>query len=81
MFIKTRQGRPCRNEKAMDKETLDTIQQNPDLNEDDIEHMMSLAFGKENSAIAPHSSASTHVPCFDQVDQEPQENTAKQMEE
>jgi len=25
MFIKTRQGRPCRNEKAMDKETLDTI--------------------------------------------------------
>jgi len=47
--------------------TLILKQQNPDLNEDDIEHMMSLAFGKENSAIAPHSSASTHVPCFDQV--------------
>jgi len=28
---------------------------------------MSLAFGKENSVIAPRSSASTHVPCFDQV--------------
>ncbi|XP_027931774.1 uncharacterized protein LOC114187665 [Vigna unguiculata] len=61
--------------------TLILKQQNPDLNEDDIEHMMSLAFGKENSAIAPRSSASTHVPCFDQVDQEPQENTAEQMEE
>jgi len=47
--------------------TLKLKQQNPDLNEDDIEHMMSLAFRKENSAIAPHSSASTHVPCFDQV--------------
>jgi len=26
---------------------------------------MSLVFGKENSVIPPHSSTSTHVPCFD----------------
>ncbi|QCE00482.1 hypothetical protein DEO72_LG7g1772 [Vigna unguiculata] len=61
--------------------TLILKQQNPDLNDDNIEHMMSLAFGKENSSIAPRSSASTRGLCFDQVNQEPQENTAKQMEE
>jgi len=47
--------------------TLILKQQNPDLNDDNIEHMMSLAFGKENSSIAPRSSASTRGLCFDQV--------------
>lgn len=42
-------------------------QQNPDLNEEDIEQMMSRVLGKENSVVGPHSSASTHIPNFDQV--------------
>jgi len=42
-------------------------QQNPNLNDEDIEHMMSRVLGKENSAIGPQSSASTRVPYFHQV--------------
>jgi len=42
-------------------------EQNPDLNNDEIEHMMSRIFGKESSSTVPQSSASTHVPCHDQV--------------
>jgi len=37
------------------------------LNDDEIEHMMSHIFGKENSSTIPQSFASTHVPCHDQV--------------
>ncbi|XP_068477352.1 uncharacterized protein [Phaseolus vulgaris] len=42
-------------------------QQNPDLNEGDIEHMMSRVLRKENSVVAPGSSTSTHDPYLDQV--------------
>jgi len=40
-------------------------QQNPDLNEGDIEHMMSRVLRKENSVVAPDSSTSTHDPYLD----------------
>jgi len=42
-------------------------QQNPYLNEGDIEHMMSRVLGKENSVVDPGSSTFTHVPYLDQV--------------
>ena len=54
-------------------------QQNPNLNEGDIEHMMSRVLRKENSiadqkkkrkensVVAPGSSTSTHDPYLDQV--------------
>jgi len=54
-------------------EGLETIvkfvlkQQNPYLNEGDIEHMMSWVLGKENSVVTQGSSTSTHVPYLDQV--------------
>ena len=42
-------------------------QQNPDLNDNDIEHMMSRIFAKENSSTVSQSSTFTHVPCHGQV--------------
>ncbi|KAK8470254.1 hypothetical protein PHAVU_004G091794 [Phaseolus vulgaris] len=41
-------------------------QQNANLNEGDIEHMMSRVLRKENSVVAPGSSTSTHDPYLDQ---------------
>jgi len=43
------------------------LKQNTDLDENDIEEMMSRPLGNENSAVAPRSSAETHVPDDDEV--------------
>ncbi|XP_027942504.1 uncharacterized protein LOC114196152 [Vigna unguiculata] len=37
-------------------------QQNPDLDEEDLNNMMARVLGKESSATGPYSSASTHDP-------------------
>jgi len=37
-------------------------QQNPDLDEEDLNNMMTHVLGKESSATGPYSSASTHDP-------------------
>jgi len=41
--------------------------QNPEFNEEDVHNMLSRFLGKEDSANVPQSSASTHVPNFNQV--------------
>jgi len=45
--------------------TFILMQQILDLNDEDIEHMMSHVIGKENSTIAPRSFVFTNVPFFD----------------
>jgi len=42
-------------------------QQNPEFNDEDIQNMLSHFLRKEHSAYVPQSSASTHVPNFNQV--------------
>jgi len=42
-------------------------QQNPDLEEDDINKMMTRVLIKESSGVGLHSSASTHDPHYEQV--------------
>ena len=37
-------------------------QQNPELDDDDINELMTRILGKESSVIGPHSSASTYNP-------------------
>jgi len=44
------------------------LKQNTDLDENDIEEMMAQALDNESSAVAPHSSAATHVPHDDDDD-------------
>jgi len=45
------------------------LKQNTDLDENDIEEMMSQALDNEISAVAPRSSAATHVPDDDDDDE------------
>ena len=43
-------------------EGLEAVMKNTDLDVNDIEEMMARALGNESSAVAPHSSTTTHVP-------------------
>ncbi|QCE04156.1 hypothetical protein DEO72_LG8g2189 [Vigna unguiculata] len=51
MFIKTRQGRPCRKGKVVDKETLDTISKlegsMQNSSTENVEKTFESMFGKE----------------------------------
>jgi len=42
-------------------------QQNPDLDDEDLNNMMARILGKESSAIGPYSFASTHDPFNEQI--------------
>jgi len=42
-------------------------QQNPDLDEEDLNNMMACVLGKESSSMKPYSSRSTHYPYCEQV--------------
>ena len=42
-------------------------QQNPDLEEDDINNKMTRVLTKESNGVGLHSSASTHDPHYEQV--------------